>query len=72
MNKKLISCITLGISTFFIIYFVFFFQTSTKLSKLFVDEERYSSIMESRSYTEEELLENITINDYKIIYDSNF
>ena len=70
MNKKLISCVLLGISACFIIYFVCFFQTSTKLSKLCVEEERYLSIMGKRSPSEGELIEKITFNDYKVVYDN--
>ena len=70
MSKKLISCLVLGISAFLTIYFVFFFQTSTKISRLCVSEERYLSIMEDRSPMEGELLEKITLNDYKVVYDN--
>ena len=70
MNKKIISCIVLGISVFFIIYFVFFFQTTRRFSKLCVSEETYQTLIAQRTETAEELILEMTFNDYQAVYDS--
>ena len=70
LNKKIISCMMLGISAFLIIYLTFFFQATKTFSKLCVSEETYESLISQRTETEEEMILDMTFNDYQAVYDS--
>ncbi len=70
MDKKIISCMMLVISGFLIIYLTFFFQTTRTFSKLCVSEEVYGSLISQRIETAEELIQDMTFNDYQAVYDS--
>ena len=70
MNKKICSCMILGISVFFIIYFIFFFQSATRFSKLCISEKKYEELIAQRTETEENLLTEMTFHDYPAVYDS--
>ena len=70
LNKKIISCMMLGISAFLILYLTFFFQATKTFSKLCVSEETYESLISQRTETAEELILDMKFNDYQAVYDS--
>lgn len=70
MNKKLLFGIILGL-TIFILVLILVFSSKTKYNKLIVNDNKWSSIINSKKISNSIKLESIEFNDYNLLIDED-
>lgn len=70
MNKKRI-LFFIVLMIFILISIMFFYTKSVQYNELVVDEETWNKLMNERTITDSNLIENLKFNDYEIFYENS-
>lgn len=70
MNKKRILFFIVLIALV-LIYIMFFYTKNVQYNKLVVDEETWNNLINERTITDNNLIEDLKFNDYEVFYENN-